>query len=841
METGQRPAWWFKSNNERSMISPTRFTFATTLLLFLAASPIMADPPGTAYIFPAGGQQGTTVKFKVGGYNLYESAPFEMIGPGVQAGSRIERTETFFLEGPVIPQPASQRTEDYPKDYAGEVKIAADAAFGVRPWRVWNSQGATSAVLKFMVGDLPEVIEQETDGEALPVQVQLPVTINGRVFPREDIDIWSFSAKKGETILADVWAARLGTPLDARLEVLSPRGTMLAEATAAEEDPLLRFTAPEDGIYQIKIHDVAFGGLQSYVYRLTLSTLPHVDCAYPLGGRRGKSVRLELSGQGLPEKPVEVTLPDDGLTGPSWYRHRLEIAGRATDSFLLELDDLPEVVETEPNDAADKISSMTLPAVLNGRIGKAGDVDCWSANLKKGEAIDLDLRASRLGSPLDAVLVVVDSTGKELSRADDISAGQTDAQLRFTAPADGDYVLRVADRFASRGGPDFAYRLRVTPPPADDFKLTLVGDQRNPMPDVLNLVRSSDSPAETTGTKGRGKGPTTQARVKLTADRFGKFEGPIKISVEGLPEGVTVSGTEIAAKKPNTDLVFEAAPTAKIQAGYITIRGTADIDGRAIARIATVQFFSTPALPVPTVLGQAPMDKVFLAVTLPTPFKLVGNFYFSFTPRGTVYRKQYQIDRGGFEGPLEVSMADRQGRHLQGTHGPKIVLPAGVSEFEYPLTLPPWMEVGRTSRSILMIVGTIVEPDGSRHRVSFSSNEQDMQMIARVTPGPLDLDGEQTSLSIYPNSTSEAAFRVTRDPSLAGKVALELIVPPHIKEIASEPSTIAADASAGILRIKCGSNPGPFNMPLVVRATLMHPATGDAVIAETKLEIVPRK
>ena len=114
-------------------------------------------------------------------------------------------------------------------------------------------------------------------------------------------------------------------------------------------------------------------------------------------------------------------------------------------------------------------------------------------------------------------------------------------------------------------------------------------------------------------------------------------------------------------------------------------------------------------------------------------------------------------------------------------------------------------------------------------------------MIARVTPGPLDLDGEQTSLAIYPNSTSEAVFRVTRDPSLAGKIRLDLIVPPHVKDIASDPATIPADASTGILRVKCGQNPGPFNMPLVVRATLIHPATGDAVVAETKLELVPRR
>ena len=606
---------------------------------------------------------------------------------------------------------------------------------------------------------------------------------------------------------------RLGTPLDARLEVLSSQGEQLAEATSvADNDPSLRFTAPEDGLYQIKIHDVSFEGLQSYVYRLTLSALPHVDRAYPLGGRRGENVRLELEGLNLPSQITEVKLPAGEKSGPGWYSHRLNLSGRSTEPFLLEVDDLPEMLEAEPNDAADKALPVTLPAVLNGRIGKPGDVDCWSTQLKKGDVIDLDVRASRLGSPLDAVLIVIDSAGKEVARADDMPGGQTDAQLHFTAPADGDYVFQVTDRFASRGGPEFAYRLRVTPPPDSDFRLTLAGDQRNPTPDVVTLVRSSDSPVETTPTKGRGKGPATQARVKISTDRFGKFEGPIKISVEGLPEGVTVQGTEIAAKKPNTDLVFEAAPTAKIQTSYITVVGTAEIDGRTVTRTATVQFFSTPALPVPTVLGQEPVDKVLLAVALPTPFKLAGNFYFSFMPRGTVYRKRYQIDRGGFEGPLEISMADRQGRHLQGTHGPKIIVPAGESEFEYPLTLPPWMEVGRTSRSIL-------DDRGDRSRARRQSSPGHLQF---ERPGHA-VDCPRYSRTIgsrrrtnfaggLSQQHSEATFRVTRDGSLAGKITLELIVPPHVKDISAEPY-ILADATTGVLRVKCGPNPGPFNMP----------------------------
>ena len=50
-----------------------------------------------------------------------------------------------------------------------------------------------------MVGDMPEIVEQEIDGDTVPVAVQLPVTINGRIFPRENVDAWTFPARAGQT------------------------------------------------------------------------------------------------------------------------------------------------------------------------------------------------------------------------------------------------------------------------------------------------------------------------------------------------------------------------------------------------------------------------------------------------------------------------------------------------------------------------------------------------------------------------------------------------------------------------------------------------------------------
>ncbi len=123
----------------------------------------------------------------------------------------------------MLPLPESQQAEDYPKDMAARVTIAADAALGVRRGRVWTAQGAASG-LAFVVGDLPEIVEQEIDGDPVPVDVQLPVTINGRIFPRQNVDVWAFPLHKGQTVACEVCAARLGSPLDSYLEVLGPDG-----------------------------------------------------------------------------------------------------------------------------------------------------------------------------------------------------------------------------------------------------------------------------------------------------------------------------------------------------------------------------------------------------------------------------------------------------------------------------------------------------------------------------------------------------------------------------------------------------------------------------------------
>ncbi len=48
-----------------------------------------------------------------------------------------------------------------------------------------------------MIGHLPELTESEIDGRPILTPVTLPITINGRIFPREDVDIWTVTGKQG--------------------------------------------------------------------------------------------------------------------------------------------------------------------------------------------------------------------------------------------------------------------------------------------------------------------------------------------------------------------------------------------------------------------------------------------------------------------------------------------------------------------------------------------------------------------------------------------------------------------------------------------------------------------
>ncbi|TWU06911.1 putative subtilase-type serine protease precursor [Symmachiella macrocystis] len=757
---------------------------------------LQANPPSVSYIFPAGGQRGTSVAFHVGGHYLHEVCPFEMLGLGVKATPLLHRApHTAWFEGPLVPKPYSSNSEDYPKDQAGAVSIAPDAPLGVRRYRVWTSQGVIPT-MKYVIGDFPEIVEQEIDGQPLPTPVELPVTINGRIFPREDVDTWTFAGKAGHGYTCEVMAARIGSPLDSRLEIIGLAGRPIAENVDGKgTDSFVQFIAPSDGEYQVKIHDINFAGLQHFVYRLTINDGPVINDVFPLGGRRGESLSVELNGMNIAAPMATLQMP---TTTDSTYTHQFASDGKTTNPITFELSDLPEFFE-QPNESATE--PPALPAVFNGRIQTAGEMDRWTFRAGPGQEFLFDVRASRLGSRLDSVLTLEASNGTVLAENDNLATDQTDSQLRHTFPAEGIYTAVIRERTPRRGGAGFAYRLHVAQPmeTAPDFQLQLAAD-------ALTLKRGSE------------------LKFKVSTTRSGGCDGPIELSFADLPAGVTVSETTIAANKSETQVKYKADDTAKIDAYRLTVTGTCKVGQQTIQRQA-----ATTEAPV--------LDHLLLAVAMPTPFKVIGAFETNYVSRGATYFRHYTLDRGGFEGPLTISLADRQVRHLQGVTGPEIIVPAGETEFDYNIKLAPWMQPARTARIVVMAVGVVTDSDGTQHKVCYTSNIANDQIIMMVATGELSVDISPKSVLAARGRTAPLTVKIGRGQSISGPITLQLIIPAHVRGITADDVTVPADTDEISLPIQFGDNElGPFNIPLRVRATAL--VDGQPYTAEDQFEIL---
>jgi hypothetical protein len=774
---------------------------AVFVVVAFSGMPTFGEPPHVSYIFPAGGQRGSEVSFKVGGHYLHEGCPFEMTGPGVSASARIERTETVWFEGPLIPQPASQRKEDYPKDYLGSVKIAKDSPLGIRQWRVNSSQGVTSR-MKFVVGDLPEVIEEEIDGAPIPTGVQLPVTINGRIFPREDVDIWTFDVKAGERISCEVNAARIGSPLDSRIEIRTPDGTVITEnVDALGVDSFVQFVAPKAGRYECRIHDIAFGGLQHYVYRLTIRKGPYLESLYPLGGQRGDTVTLQLSGADLPTEQAGVAIPRD-----SHHQFNLSLPNVAANNVTLVTGDLPEHLEVEPNDVTDAVHPEAVMVksgmVFNGRIDKPGDIDLFHFSAEAGKTLLVEVQSSRLGTELDSVLSVLSSDGKQLKLNDDLAGGIPDSRIVWKVPNGESFFVQIQDQFDHRGGSRFAYRISVSEFSDQHFALKLPVD-------TVNIEQGAET------------------KLKIGIDRSFGFKGEVELSVEGLPDGATADPVKIAKNRQDAQLVIKVDESAKPQTTELKVVGkTVDVEPESNREAA----FAATA-------GDKPVAGLTLGVAIKTPFRIHSPFETRYASRGTTYTRHYHIDRGDFAGPIEIEPADRQVRHLQGVTGQKVIVPAGESEFDYTVSLPPWMEIGRTSRFCLMGSAFVADEAGTKHRVSFSSHEQDDQVIVLVDPIRISLQLPSATFVVDRGSWIDIPVKVQRGTGLAGDVQIHVSSPPHLKGWSAEPFVIAAEDDAGLLKLHVSQNSNRvFNAPLIANAVIKD-ASGKPVRTEAQIHI----
>ncbi len=134
----------------------------------------------------------------------------------------------------------------------------------------------------FVLDTLPECLEQEPNDEPATAQkVTLPIIVNGRMDHPDDWDAFELEGTAGETIVAEVTARRLGSPLDSFIKVTGPDGKIIAlnddhyDAASGlntdHADSYLMITLPIDGKYVVHLGDTPRRAGKEYAYRLRIS------------------------------------------------------------------------------------------------------------------------------------------------------------------------------------------------------------------------------------------------------------------------------------------------------------------------------------------------------------------------------------------------------------------------------------------------------------------------------------------------------------------------------------------------------------------------------------------
>jgi hypothetical protein len=540
-----------------------------------------------------------------------------------------------------------------------EVTLPTTVPAGLYHLRVANAKGVSNALL-IGIDDLVQI-------PFGPQVNRLPAALNGRL-PGSAILTTSFSGKRGQRVVVDLEARRLGAAIDPVLELYDPRHAEVALAqgtTLLHGDARFQAVLPFDGTYTIEFHDALYRAGAPDYFRLKIGELYCADLVYPLSGQRGSEGWFELLGPGFsPGLRLQAQLqnakgdlpaplpPLRGLTGPA---PRIQVG------------EFPEILQSDLS--AGKLQEVTVPAIINGRIRTSHEEDRYRLRVQPGMRLRFDVLANRAGSPLDGILSIRNEAGAELAGGDDRpELNTTDPGVDFTVPA-GVQALVVALRdLEGRSGPNFVYRLAITPLDHPDFDLTLFEDRQ-----AIPLGGA--------------------AVVRVQANRAG-YQGPIKLTLRDLPAGLAVANVEIPTGA-NDALVTIAAPTDASPGAFLTsiIGSSTDPNN---------PFYRTALLPADELTQRQPWLRSELALALldAAPIQLAWTGSDSHFAIGSTYPAHFHVIRTtGAAGAVRLTLLTSQvvprtqdgkqedrNRAIRFQGSP--VIAAGQSEGLAPILLP---------------------------------------------------------------------------------------------------------------------------------------------------------
>ena len=550
-------------------------------LFILGVAQAQVQPELTA-VFPQGGQQGTTVEVTLKGKNIGTATALWFSGSGITAEIKERTAEAaVFFDGAGV-------TGHIPNDarLTAHLTLSPDAPLGIQQVRLVTPYGVSNAQ-SFVVGELQEMIEEETAAASEASHwLELPITVNGDINSIDDEDTFTFNLREGARLICDVTAQRIGSLLDSYLVLKNADGTEVANSGMGRGfDSLLDYTAMAAGKYTLHIRDIRYKGGEGYGYRVRIGELPYLETIFPLGGRRGSENTIAVSGANLETvTSIQLSIGAETPTDTQSLRVRTS-AGLATNAHPFAIGNLAEMAETEPNNMRGNANAVTVPITLNGKIGKAEDVDMFSFKVEAAQRLVFEIEALTLSSKLDALLTLygaedmaddVEKMGNwdeeketQVLMVNDDAIG-ADARIEWLFEEAGTYAVSVRE-LNNRGGEAYPYRLSIRPLEPDCELNVIVLDNRN-------RVAAFDNPRVSRG---------SSITMQIDVTRLDGFDGPIRLTCPALPKTFDLSHTLIEPSQNRALLTVTAPWNAPLGLMPISIVGVCAVGSQQIERTAT--------------------------------------------------------------------------------------------------------------------------------------------------------------------------------------------------------------------------------------------------------------
>lgn len=826
-----------------------RFRLCVACMVIAAIPAFAQQQPGLPLprldaITPPGAKAGTTIaELALVGADLEDTEALLFNHPGLKAEIIVPPAPPPAKVDPKAPKKEPPPMPKGPQPASKfKITVAADVPPGNYDVRVVNKFGVSNPRV-FVVGDLIEVMEKEPNNDVPEaMKLDLNTTVNGTIAAPTDVDLYSISPKKGQRIVLAVIAESIDSRAQPLLEVYDVSGRRLVGTSGP--DAVTDFVVPADGEYYIRVAEFTYnvGGPNNF-YRLTASTKPWIDAVYPPMVEPGKSAQVTVYGRNLPGgtpepgaflngRPLEklvVTITAPAESTKLTYRGRVEPRSGGTDGFeyrlkgpggvsnpiLIGFAQDKAVLEKEPNDKADLAMEIPAPCEIAGRIDKRGDRDFYAINAKKGESYVIDLWADRMGVPTDFLFSVrapkatTDMTEKddnpEVMNNTQFYARTTDPDaFSFTAAEDGRYTIQVISRESGyQYGPRSTYRLRVGPA-RPDFRVVAM-PASNYAPDVTVLRADGNN------------------YLELYAFRNDGFTGPISIVAEGLPAGVTALPQVIGSGQRSGSLVLSAAAGAKAFSGPITLKATATIAGKPVARdvrYATISWSVQPMQNIPTItrldqnLMLAVRDQAYFKVTaepenaflvkagekLPQPLTL---------KQGEKVTVPFKVAR--IHADAKVALTMRQISTAQNPQAMPVTvsngaaLPAlapdkadGTFVIDVKSTAPPGLY-----SIVLTATGQLqLERAGAKGKRPTTVEQAVTPITIQVVPLALAKVSGTPTGKFVGGTNGELVVKVERQFDFAGEFKAKLVLPPNTKGVTVDDITIPAGQSEAKFVVK---------------------------------------